>query len=142
MPAPRVNPTEYLFVYGLLRKGFGTDMSRFLEKNATWLGLGYVHGRLFDLGKYPGLVIDKKSEGRVKGDVYLVRDPNVLKILDDFEGIGPGYTYPYEYSRVKGQIFLYDKSVDGWLYEYAHELGAQREIASGDYAEYIATPGG
>ena len=39
--------SDYLFVYGTLLKGFNSYMSKFLDKNAAFVGEGYFNGKLF-----------------------------------------------------------------------------------------------
>src|SRR5205809_606997 len=76
-----------LFVYGTLRNTYDNPMAQLLRKNARLTGHGYVPGRLFDLGWYPGATYESDSKYRVWGDVFTLTDESILKQLDDYEGI-------------------------------------------------------
>src|SRR5687768_10199370 len=71
-----------VFVYGSLRRGNTRAMSvRFPE--ATYVAEGKVRGSLYDLGEYPGLVLDGEASV-VTGEMYEV-DDDTLHRLDKFE---------------------------------------------------------
>jgi gamma-glutamylcyclotransferase (GGCT)/AIG2-like uncharacterized protein YtfP len=73
---------HFVFVYGSLRRGNAGAMSvRFPE--ASYVAEGKVRGRLYDLGAYPGLLLDS-SASMVTGEVYEV-DDDTLRRLDQFE---------------------------------------------------------
>ena len=46
---------EFLFVYGTLRDP-QNQVAQFLKSNADFYAEGYFHGKLFDLGDYPGAI--------------------------------------------------------------------------------------
>jgi gamma-glutamylcyclotransferase (GGCT)/AIG2-like uncharacterized protein YtfP len=51
------------------------------------LGEGWVSGTLYDLGTYPGAILDAGVEGLIYGTVMrLPDDPQVLRDLDAYEG--------------------------------------------------------
>ncbi|HEV3105749.1 MAG TPA: gamma-glutamylcyclotransferase family protein [Trinickia sp.] len=83
---------QYVFVYGTLRAGEINDIAR-----AAWrhgidvprlVGTASVQGRLYDFGRYPGLVLDP-SAGPVLGDVYAIEEA-LLPVLDEIEHVYPG----------------------------------------------------
>ncbi len=53
---------QHVFIYGTLRAGEINDINRAAERHGIplpqRLGVAYVTGRLFDFGRYPGLVLD------------------------------------------------------------------------------------
>ncbi len=53
-----------------------------------WIGAAYVKGRLFDFGRYPGLVIDPEGEP-IRGDVFQIDDA-LVPVLDEIEEVYPG----------------------------------------------------
>jgi pyruvate carboxylase len=47
---------DYLFVYGTLRSQMNDPLHRLLETHAVLVGTGTFQGKLYDLGRYPGVV--------------------------------------------------------------------------------------
>lgn len=131
--------TKHLvFVYGTLRRGGGRAMpDRF--PGAKFVADAKVSGSLYDLGAYPGALLDG-SDSQVTGEVYEVDDES-LKELDDFEASS-------NYLRKRFEVSLDDDDRRAcWVYEPDPEfypLGAL--ITSGDWVEYAGTdtdwPGG
>ena len=67
--------THLVFVYGTLRRGSAQAMSiRF--PGARFVADAKVSGSLFDLGAYPGLLVDD-SNSLVIGEVYEVNDESL-----------------------------------------------------------------
>lgn len=72
----------------------------FLNKVGSFVCSGYFYGKLFDLGDYPGAVIDIKSLNIVKGEIYKLNDiDSVFEILDKYEGFGAEFEKPNEFIR-------------------------------------------
>lgn len=83
--------TSRVFVYGTLRRGGRNDIHRY-HPQPRWITSARVQGRLYHLGRYPGLVL---GEGDwVQGEVYEVT-PEVLVQLDHLEGLLPDPTGEY-----------------------------------------------
>jgi gamma-glutamylcyclotransferase (GGCT)/AIG2-like uncharacterized protein YtfP len=71
-----------IFIYGSLRRGSAGAMSaRFPD--STFVDDARVTGSLYDLGSYPGLLLNQ-SNSLVTGEVYEVDDELLIK-LDEFE---------------------------------------------------------
>jgi gamma-glutamylcyclotransferase (GGCT)/AIG2-like uncharacterized protein YtfP len=87
------------------------------------VGVGSVPGRLFDLGRYPGLVAGR---GRVRGEVYRLRDPELLAAVDREEG--------YNFERRRTVATLADgRRVRAWIYRYRGPRERAVPIPEGDY---------
>jgi gamma-glutamylcyclotransferase (GGCT)/AIG2-like uncharacterized protein YtfP len=119
-----------VFVYGTLRRGGGRAMPvRF--PGSKFIGDARVGGSLYDLGAYPGLVLDE-SGSSVVGEVYEV-DEEVLNELDGFEASS-------RYRRKQVEIPLGAESRTCWTYEPDPEFYSPRTlITSGDWVEYAKT---
>jgi len=119
-----------VFVYGTLRRGgAGAMAARF--PNARFIADAKVSGSLYDLGAYPGLLLDE-SNSLVIGEVYEV-DDETLKQLDEFES-------STNYWRKQVEILLGAQSRMGWTYEPDPEFHSLRTlIMSGDWIEYART---
>ena len=124
-----------LFVYGTLRRGATEGESDALLRGATYLGPARTGGRLYDLGRYPGLVPSDAQGASVRGEVHLLADPaRALADLDRYEGCAPDDRQPHEYERVEREVLLDSGDVvTAWLYAYARPIDAAHEIPSGDW---------
>ncbi len=95
---------DHIVFYGSLRRG---------EANFERLGLGRrlgfvrparIDGALYDLGDYPGLVIE--ARGQVQGELYRILDPSVLADLDAYELFRPGDPAPFHRATGRGSLYL------------------------------------
>jgi gamma-glutamylcyclotransferase (GGCT)/AIG2-like uncharacterized protein YtfP len=119
-----------VFVYGTLRRGSAQAMSlRF--PNSKFVADAKVSGSLYDLGPYPGLILNE-SNSLVIGEVYEV-DDKTLNMLDDYEAAS-------DYWRKQIEISLGTHKRICWTYEPNPELCSLRTlITSGDWIEYAKT---
>ncbi len=130
--------TDRVFFYGTLMTGFDRRRRAGIEESTLeYLGRGFIHAALFDLGIYPAAVPD--PDGRVWGEVYRMLQPDrVLPALDDIEGFCPEEPDASLYMRFEIPITLEDgRPETGWAYFYNAPLGRAERIASGDYLEYL-----
>ena len=119
MPA-RSNPA-LLFAYGTLMRGYG--LHRLLAAEATFLGEGRTRGRLLDLRGYPGLV---DGDGWVRGELYRLRDRELLQALDREEG--------YNFERRRAGVTMLDgRRSRAWIYRYRGPQQRAVAIPDGDY---------
>ena len=121
---------EYLFVYGTLRSQMNDPLHGLLEKDAILVGTGSFQGRLYDLGRYPGVVPSRGKTDRVIGEIYRFREgKRAFEILDEYEG--------HRFKRRRVTIIQEDgKSITSWIYLYARSVKRRPRIPSGDYIQY------
>ena len=121
---------HFVFVYGSLRRGNAGAMSvRF--PNAVYVAEGRVRGSLYDLGEYPGLVMDG-AVSFVTGEVYQV-DDDTLNRLDKFE-------LTSDYSRKQVEVEHGLERTDCWIYvpdRVAEFFGNYELIESGDWITHV-----
>jgi gamma-glutamylcyclotransferase (GGCT)/AIG2-like uncharacterized protein YtfP len=126
-----------VFVYGTLRKPIGHAMHHVLDRVARFVGDANVHGVLYDLGTYPGLVTDEDDGDLVIGEVYVLvpeRAEAALADLDAYEGCAPADALPHEYRRERVQVTLVDGSrIAAWTYVLNKPRTGLTRIAGGDY---------
>ena len=116
-----------VFVYGTLRRGSVRAMSSRFPRS-RFVADAKVSGSLYDLGAYPGLLLDE-SNSLVIGEVYEV-DDEILNELDDFEAAS-------NYRRKQVEISLGTRTRTAWIYEPDPEFYSLRTlIRSGDWIEY------
>ena len=116
-----------IFIYGTLRRGSPGAMSvRF--PSARFFGETEVRGSLYDLGPFPGLLLNE-SKSSVVGEVYEV-DDQTLNDLDEFEASS-------NYLRKQVDVLLGDGKKLCWTYEPDPAFYSPTAlIISGDWLEY------
>ena len=127
--------TQLLFVYGTLLQA-GNDIYNYLELHCPYWGTGTVNGTLYNVGEYPGLVIDKTGYSPVFGKVYEVNEA-ALVTIDAYEGCGPKEDQPNLFLRKMHTIFISNRNTEAWVYVYNQAVQALEIIPSGDYLEYL-----
>src|SRR5574337_61368 len=120
-----------LFVYGTLRRGGSNDITR-MQPAPQSLGVDSVAGRLYDLGAYPGLVLDRTA-GNVRGELYWI-EPALERQLDRLEGVSDPPQPGDEYFRRSVPVQREGRAIDCLVYEINPErISAAPLIASGDW---------
>ena len=104
-----------IYVYGTLMKNDGRPKID-------------VHGRMFDLGWYPGVIAIGVAPTVVKCEVIEV-DDKALRDLDAYEG--------YNEHRPYDSLYIRKWLDDGWIYQYNHDPVGGVVVASGDWADYL-----
>jgi gamma-glutamylcyclotransferase (GGCT)/AIG2-like uncharacterized protein YtfP len=130
--------TSLLFVYGslmpTLTSAFGRTERTRLSEESTVIGPAHIAGRLFDLGEYPGLVIDGNASTEAHGVLLrLVSAEQTFAWLDAFEDIVPGRAADKNvYVRRLAPVTTSDgQKFEAWIYEIQHVPPGASEIASG-----------
>ena len=126
---------DYLFVYGTLRKGFDLKLKNRVSNELQYVGQGKVGASLYDLGRYPGAVRNRRGD-EVIGDIFLLDDAHrVLRILDKYEGIGQKGG---EFIRKKNRVKLRSgKQVNAWVYWYNRDPAGKVKIRHKNYLNYL-----
>ena len=129
-PAP-----DHVFAYGTLQPGHAPEEIADIVRRFEIVGKGFVRGRLYDLGLYPGAVLDERSSRRVFGTVFrLPSGEDVLTRLDAYEGFEPEEPGRSLFVRRSQPVCLTDgTSVTCWVYEYNRSIDQDRVIESGTY---------
>ncbi len=105
-----------------------------LVREGRSLGPASMHGaRLYNLGRYPGLVETGNPDHVVRGELIGLKNPQLTLLwLDDYEGLVSGDHDQNEYARVERDV-----RIDGgterpaWVYVFLREVARFRPIASG-----------
>lgn len=126
--------SEYLFVYGSLKRGFGGKEVTGLANQMKWIGTAKVPGRLYDLGKYVGAIVENDLDSFVKGELLEIPDPSVLKRLDEYEEYNPARVLSCLFVRRQVRARVENgREVDAWIYVYNRDPGDAPIIPSGEY---------
>ena len=101
----------------------GYELHPLLAPHARFVGRGRVRGELLNLGEYPGLVHGRRA---VRGEVYQIADPELLRTIDRAEG--------YNFDRRLRLVTLANgRRRYAWLYEYSGSRRGAAPIPDGDY---------
>ncbi len=124
---------NHLFVYGTLLRRSRHPMAGLLAEKARYVGAAKVPGRLYDLGRYPGMAPAEGDGEWVHGDVYdLGASGELLAQLDAYERLES--PLPAYFDRQLGEAMLSDGSlVQVWVYWYRGEVKEAQRVASGRY---------
>lgn len=122
--------TDYLFVYGTLRKNYNLKLKEKVASSIKYAGQGKVAATLYEIGKYPGARKENQDD-EVVGDVFAVKDPEtVFNVLDKYEGD--------EFVRQKTRVKLRSgKSLNAWIYWYDQKPVGKKRIPYKDYLNYL-----
>ncbi len=120
-----------LFVYGTLLSGM--DYAHLLS-DATFLGLAYTFGSLYEVSWYPALV---EGEGMVFGELYDVKE-NTLKVLDEFEDYDACSPDKSVFVRrlAPVRVLGFPSEREAFCYFYNRKVAGNR-IECGDYRRHV-----
>ncbi|ACL72410.1 gamma-glutamylcyclotransferase family protein [Thioalkalivibrio sulfidiphilus] len=124
---------EYLFVYGtLMGETPDAGVNRVLRQYCEDAGEGWVPGRLYRLGWYPGLVLEAGSRARrVPGRLLKLKAPaRCWPVLDAYEGYRPEAPAHGEYRRCRVRVERVSggRSLLAWVYVYQGPLSRGEPI--------------
>jgi gamma-glutamylcyclotransferase (GGCT)/AIG2-like uncharacterized protein YtfP len=138
-----------LFVYGTLLSRARHPMGARLGREARLLGEATIQGRLYSLGRYPGLVESPGRQYAVHGEVYDLENPVAsLGWLDAYEGIVPGAPDKSPYERVERPVRLMrldlrlasrlasDGTLTAWVYLYRKSVSRLPEVLGGSWMSW------
>ena len=123
-----------VFVYGTLRRGGVREMERSFP-GSVYLGAGRVRGRLYDLGKYPGLVLDERA-GEVVGELYLVSG-EMLAAIDKLEDYRAEDSFASLFVRKRADVVGEEGTRRCWVYVWNRQVGPRlATVDTGDWLTY------
>ena len=116
-------------------------MGQYLYSRAKLIGTGYIQGKLYDLGQYPGLIHSPDAVDKVSGEIYELCDTKpILSRIDEYEGCSHKDPKPHLYRRESVLVNLQsEQSIMAWTYFYQGNYRVYKYIRSGDYVSYIKT---
>jgi len=122
--------SDHLFAYGSLQPGCAPRPIASTAAKLRPVGAGFVRGRLYDLGSYPGAVPDPNAKGRIAGTVLqLPEDASVLRELDEYEGFDPQAPERSEFVRERVLVEMAaGGAMECWIYRYSRRPDPRREV--------------
>jgi gamma-glutamylcyclotransferase (GGCT)/AIG2-like uncharacterized protein YtfP len=127
--------SEFLFAYGTLQPGLAPDQVADVVRDLVSVGTGSVPGTLYDLGSFPGAVLESNSSRRISGTVYrLPAGAGILPRLDEYEEYYPESPKASQFIRRLCSVQLTDgRILECWVYEYNGHPGKACVLESGTY---------
>jgi len=127
--------SEYLFVYGTLRPNPAPAEVADLVRPLIRIGAASAPGRLYDLGAYPGAVLDPDCDAKIIGEVFQLPDDDAtLAALDVYEGFDPHDLKMSLFARRKCEATLEGGAkLECWIYVYNRQVESTTRITDGDY---------
>lgn len=129
---------RHLFVYGTLMAGatgaLGRAQRQRLARESRSLGAATMTGaRLYDLGRYPGLIQSGEAGDIVHGEVVQLANPaRTLAWIDAYEGVIAGDAARSDYARLERTVRLQrGKELSAWVYVFLKDIARRRTIADG-----------
>ncbi len=128
--------SDLLFVYGTLRRDCPTGAHQKYLAGAEFIANAQVHGKLYRVSYYPALVLEENAQDsfRVRGEVYKLATPELLRVLDAYEECDyPAQPYQ-EYQRKRNEVITNaGEKLHVWIYAYQHPITGLPLIESGDF---------
>ena len=139
----RASPNEFLLLYGSLGSREPMHAELGLDKALQLLGRREIHGSLYDLGEFPGLVL---GPGRVVAELFQICDASVLLRLDKYEGYDPAKPEQSLFRRTALRLPRYrywianklhgHPTIDAWVYVYNQPIGGKHKIEERLWHDY------
>jgi gamma-glutamylcyclotransferase (GGCT)/AIG2-like uncharacterized protein YtfP len=127
--------SNYLFLYGTLLPHHAPNEIAPAVERLRLRGDGVVRGFLYDLGEYPGAVLDDSAGGYIHGTAFEVPEDEVfLRELDAYEDCDPKNEKSSLFVRILHPVKLATgETLQCWIYVYNRDLSGARIIPSGRY---------
>ena len=123
-----------LFVYGTLLN-HNNEFAVYLKEHSHFYANGKVKGKLYDIGEYPGAVLDD-SDKYIYGVILQIEDPEVVfSEIDDYEGYGDEQPEPNEFIRISTDIETASEIVHCYTYVYNLPVDGLEKIEGGRYVK-------
>jgi gamma-glutamylcyclotransferase (GGCT)/AIG2-like uncharacterized protein YtfP len=127
--------TSYVFLYGTLLPQYAPAQVSAAVARLRPVGRGTVRGLLYDFGRYPGAILNQRTNRVIRGEVFrLPHNPQLLRELDKYEGFNPHAQRNSLFVRRLCRVRLATGRVlRCWIYEYNRKPGTAPVIAGGEW---------
>lgn len=130
----QASDSDCVFLYGTLMTGEAGHDEVDVQHSLRRVSPATIEGSLYDLGLYPGLILD--GAGLVSGELYEPREGDVKRILDSLDRFERFLAAePGESLYLRRFVRLHDPDRDAWVYIYNQTLGEAKRIVSGNWAK-------
>ena len=129
----------HLFLYGSLLTGTpDRRLNKQIRRLLRHASPAMIQARLYNLGRYPGVIPSASRTDRVYGRMITLANPRLLRQLDRYEDYFADEPAKSEFIRVRmaAQLLPTQKWSDCWVYIYNGDVSGKQRILSGDYVRY------
>ena len=126
--------TDHVLLYGSLLSFLSTQEELGVKHSLKLLGHCALQGRLYDLGDYPGLVMNHADSTIVMAELYQCLDQQVLHTL--FEDYRPGDEAGSLY--IRHSVSLDHPVKEAWTYVYNRPVSESAFIPCGNWKRHLA----
>ncbi len=129
----------HLFLYGSLLTGTpDRRLNRRLRRLLKRARPATIQARLYNLGRYPGVIPSTEASDRVYGRVITLNNPHLLRQMDRYEDYVAHDAAGGEFTRVMvtARMAPQRNHIDCWAYLYNRSVAGKQRITSGDYVRY------
>jgi gamma-glutamylcyclotransferase (GGCT)/AIG2-like uncharacterized protein YtfP len=122
--------SEFIFVYGTLRKASGTAMSSVLANYSVYVDKASIQAVLYQVDDYPCVIESTNPNDKVSGELYKILDSDtLLPLLDEYEECTEKFPKPHEYIRKLLTITQSDhKQIIAWVYVYNRDVSQLQRL--------------
>ncbi len=126
---------DYLFLCGTLLPDQASGAIANLVRLFRRIGAATTRGKLYDLGDFPGAIVDSSSSTFIHGEVFeLPSNGTGLAMLDDYEEFEPQSPETSLFVRTKTQVRLKDgRLLNAWIYLYNRDPADAPEVIDGNF---------
>ena len=127
--------SDFLFAYRTLRPGLAPQEIAHIVRQLREVGNGVVRGILYDLGDYPGAILDPLSEFEILGTVFaLPQDEEVLRRIDAYEAFHPESPEMSLFLRMICPVKVdTGMTLPCWIYVYNGSTDGARLVKEGQF---------
>jgi very-short-patch-repair endonuclease/gamma-glutamylcyclotransferase (GGCT)/AIG2-like uncharacterized protein YtfP len=128
--------SDLLFIYGSLLPGLTPPDMLAVAARLSRAGPATIRGRLYDLGVYPGIVLDDRAgAGAVRGQLVRVPSDDAWRLLDEYESCAHDL-----FRRVTTRAMFDDgRPADCWVYVYNRDPAGAPLVECGCWLTHLAT---
>ena len=110
---------DLLFIYGTLHPNRAPAEIAAAARRLTSIGSATIRGHLYDLGEYPGVVLDANGP-LITGELFRVPDDETLAALDAYEDFRPADPVGSLFLRRMASVVMQDSgaATSCWVYVY------------------------
>ncbi len=125
----------HLFAYGTLQHGHAPQEMTAAVGQLRAVGRGTVAGALYDMGDYPGAILNPEAQEKIRGTIFaLPADPEFLRNLDAYEEYDPAAPAGSQFLRTACTAELDSGAlVECWIYVYNRPVAAAPRIEGGQW---------
>lgn len=130
-----------LFIYGTFLPEVVAPEIRPIMNSLDTLGVGYMRGKLYDLGNYPGAIFEPEGNWII-GRVYRLPEFSLVKFFDSQEDYNSHDLAESLFIRQIVPVQMQEgKAIECWTYIYNQTTSHFPSIESGDYLAYLRQKG-